>query len=115
LALSSWLKHKSKSQVATLCRFLGGLGDLGWKWVYIGGGGRFWLRVQAEGRKTPQPHANWDTPCKPFRVLIEGEGVPIDGDRHYTRDSPRSRWVEEKGSATCFLFGSGLPTGIGSS
>jgi hypothetical protein len=25
--------------VATLCRFLGGLGDLGWKWVDIGGRG----------------------------------------------------------------------------
>jgi hypothetical protein len=24
---------------ATLCRFLGGLGDLGWKWVDIGGQG----------------------------------------------------------------------------
>jgi hypothetical protein len=26
--------------VATLCRFLGGLGDLGWNWVDIGGQGR---------------------------------------------------------------------------
>jgi len=25
--------------VATLCRLLGGLGDLGWKWVEIGGEG----------------------------------------------------------------------------
>jgi hypothetical protein len=27
------------SRIATLCRSLGGLGDLGWNWVYIGGRG----------------------------------------------------------------------------
>ena len=34
----------------TLCRFLGGLGDLGWKWVDIGGQGvGVWLRYAGRG------------------------------------------------------------------
>ena len=36
-------------RVATLCRFLGGLGDLGWNWVYIGGRG--WGRRNCQNRR----------------------------------------------------------------
>ena len=37
-------RNEGKKGLRTLCRFLGGLGDLGWKWVDIGGRGRGYPR-----------------------------------------------------------------------